>query len=218
MVNNILSITHQDQSVIIFIKDENNVDDLTKIIAENLEVNKDDQLDFSAEEGVKLLREKISHFHLKPNSSPKRLFIVFGADLLNRPQANTLLKILEEPPKFGKVILYAKNKAKVLPTILSRCHQVYYSGTKKYDRESIVDLSRKLKFKDFLNKIKQIDKIEAIWLLEGGLEELRQKGLNKAKGQVFKQIGSSLALLESTNCNYRLVLERLYILIKSQEK
>jgi len=218
MVNNILSITHQDQSVIIFIKDENNVDDLTKIIAENLEVNKDDQLDFSAEEGVKLLREKISHFHLKPNSSPKRLFIVFGADLLNRPQANTLLKILEEPPKFGKVILYAKNKAKVLPTILSRCHQVYYSGTKKYDRESIIDLSRKLKFKDFLNKIKQIDKIEAIWLLEGGLEELRQKGLNKAKGQVFKQIGSSLALLESTNCNYRLVLERLYILIKSQEK
>lgn len=217
-MNNILSITHQDQSVIIFIKDENNVDDLTKIIAENLEVNKDDQLDFSAEEGVKLLREKISHFHLKPNSSPKRLFIVFGADLLNRPQANTLLKILEEPPKFGKVILYAKNKAKVLPTILSRCHQVYYSGTKKYDRESIVDLSRKLKFKDFLNKIKQIDKIEAIWLLEGGLEELRQKGLNKAKGQVFKQIGSSLALLESTNCNYRLVLERLYILIKSQEK
>lgn len=218
MLKNILSATNQDQSVIIFIKDKSDADDLIQIIAKNLNVNKDDRLDFSVEEGVEILREKISHFHLKPNSSPKRLFVVYGADLLNRPQANTLLKTLEEPPRLGKVVLFAKNKARVLPTILSRCHLIYYSDTKKYDRESIVDISRKLKFRDFLNRIKQIDKVEAIQLLEGGLEELRKKGLNKSKGQVFNQIGFSLILLESTNCNHRLVLERLYMLIKSQEK
>lgn len=218
MINKLLLATEQDQSVIVFINDESDVEGLTQIIAKNLKVNKDDMVSFSVDEGVEILREKIGNFHLKPNSSPKRLFVVYGADLLNRPQANTLLKTLEEPPGFGKVILFAKNKARVLPTILSRCHLVYYKNTKEYDRESIVALSKGLKIKDFLYRVKQIDRVEAIALLEGGLEELRQKGLNESKGQVFKQIGSSIALLEGTNCNHRLVLERLYMLIKSKEK
>ena len=218
MLNKLLLATGQDQSVIVFLNDEKDADELTKIIAKNLKVNKDDEVSFSASEGVEVLREKIGNFHLKPNSSPKRLFVAYGVDLMNKPQANTLLKTLEEPPGFGKVVLFAKNKARVLPTILSRCHLVYYLNTKKYDRESITALSRNLKLKDFLAKVKKTDKPEAISLLEGGLEELRQKGLNESKGQVFKKIGSSLALLEGTNCNHRLVLEGLYIFIRSREK
>lgn len=218
MLNKLLLAIGQDQSVIVFIDDEKNADELTQIIAKNLKVDKGDEVNFSASEGVEVLRERINNFHLKPSSSPKRLFVVYGVDLMNVPQANTLLKTLEEPPGFGKVVLFAKNKARVLPTVLSRCHLVYYKNTKKYDRESIVALSENLKMRDFLARVKKADRAEAISLLEGGLEELRQKGLNELKGEVFKKVGSSLALLESTNCNHRLVLEGLYIFIKSREK
>jgi DNA polymerase III delta prime subunit len=216
--NFISLIAGQDQSLIIIDNQGSDKNYLNKMIAENLGVNKEDVVVFSPEDGVAQLRKGIAGFQLKPNTGSKKLFIVEGVDLLNKEQANTLLKTIEEPPKHGKIILIGENKAKIIKTILSRCHLLRAPSLNKYERESILNWIRDLTFKDFVNKIKTIERAEAISLLGGGLEELRQKGLNKAKGQIFKEIGNSLALVGSTNCGYKLALERLYIFIKFREK
>jgi DNA polymerase III delta prime subunit len=216
--NFISLISDQDQSLIIINDRETDNKGLIRMIAEKLKVNKEDIVVFSPKDGVAELRRGISGFQLKPNTGSRKLFIVEGVDFLNREQANALLKTIEEPPGHGKIILIGKNRAKILKTILSRCHLLRAPSLHKYERESILSLAEKLSFRDFLNRIRTIERDEAVSLLEGGLEELRQKGLNKTKGRIFKEIGSSLALVEGTNCSYKLALERLYIFIKFRER
>jgi DNA polymerase-3 subunit delta' len=51
----------------------------------------------------------------------RRIAIVDSADELNRNAANALLKVLEEPPPGGLLILIAHQPRALLPTIRSRC-------------------------------------------------------------------------------------------------
>ncbi|GER08183.1 DNA polymerase III subunit delta' [Iodidimonas muriae] len=53
-----------------------------------------------------------------------RVCIVDSADELNRNAANALLKILEEPPEKGLLLLVAHAPGRLLPTIRSRCRKV----------------------------------------------------------------------------------------------
>lgn len=58
-------------------------------------------------------------FQLETN---KHFFFVIGkAQLLNQFCANSLLKLMEEPPQGYHFILTAQTKERILPTILSRC-------------------------------------------------------------------------------------------------
>jgi DNA polymerase-3 subunit delta' len=50
-----------------------------------------------------------------------RITIVDAVDDLNRSGANALLKVLEEPPKRGLLLLIAHSTARVPPTLRSRC-------------------------------------------------------------------------------------------------
>lgn len=59
-----------------------------------------------------------------PAIGRKRVFIIQRADTLTEGAANSLLKILEEPPPFVQFILLTPNAGKVLPTIQSRCQAV----------------------------------------------------------------------------------------------
>jgi len=50
----------------------------------------------------------------------KRVFIIEKAETLTIPAANSLLKVLEEPPSYAVFLLLATHPARMLPTILSR--------------------------------------------------------------------------------------------------
>jgi DNA polymerase-3 subunit delta' len=50
----------------------------------------------------------------------RRIYIIEQADRLTESAANSLLKILEEPPPYALFLLLAPHPARVLPTILSR--------------------------------------------------------------------------------------------------
>ncbi|MCS7059346.1 MAG: hypothetical protein NZ849_05115 [Meiothermus sp.] len=50
-----------------------------------------------------------------------------GAHLLSEPAANALLKVLEEPPSFARLVLIAPSRAQVLPTLASRCLEVAFA-------------------------------------------------------------------------------------------
>jgi DNA polymerase-3 subunit delta' len=50
-----------------------------------------------------------------------RIALIDAVDDLNRSGANALLKVLEEPPQRGLLLLIAHSTARVLPTLRSRC-------------------------------------------------------------------------------------------------
>ncbi len=63
-----------------------------------------------------------------PSIGRKRVFIVERADTLTEGAANSLLKVLEEPPHYVMFILLAPHSGRVLPTILSRCRVVRFGA------------------------------------------------------------------------------------------
>jgi DNA polymerase-3 subunit delta' len=69
-------------------------------------------------------REIGAFLRLTPAEGGWRVVIVDGADEMNRNAANSLLKILEEPPRRTLLILIAHSVGSLLPTIRSRCRHV----------------------------------------------------------------------------------------------
>lgn len=77
-----------------------------------------------AEIGVEDIRALLSFFHMSAAEGGRRVAIVDAADDMNGPAANALLKMLEEPPKGGVILLIAHQPARLLPTIRSRCREL----------------------------------------------------------------------------------------------
>ena len=55
-----------------------------------------------------------------------KVAVIDGAHLLNEPAGNALLKILEEPPTYARIILIAPSRELVLPTLASRSLEVAF--------------------------------------------------------------------------------------------
>src|SRR5581483_4608850 len=62
--------------------------------------------------------------HMRPFEAARRVYLVFGADLLNAEAADALLKDLEEPPPYAVVVLVADELGPLPETIRSRCQLV----------------------------------------------------------------------------------------------
>ena len=77
---------------------------------------------------VETVREICDEAAIKAFEPGKRVFIIADADRFNDASANAFLKSLEEPPEDTLFVLLAGNVAQVLPTILSRCPAVRFSG------------------------------------------------------------------------------------------
>jgi DNA polymerase III subunit delta' len=67
------------------------------------------------------VRRTVTFFGSTPGEGGWRIAIVDSVDELNREGANALLKVLEEPPRRGVLLLVSHSAARVLPTIRSRC-------------------------------------------------------------------------------------------------
>ncbi|MDB6177061.1 DNA polymerase III subunit delta' [Paracoccus sp. Z330] len=80
-----------------------------------------------AEITVDEVRRLLSFFHMSASDGGWRVAIVDCADEMNPNAANALLKVLEEPPKNGLILLIAHQPARLLPTIRSRCRTLRLS-------------------------------------------------------------------------------------------
>lgn len=69
------------------------------------------------------VRTLIQRAHYLPNEAPKKIFILTAANFM-KEAANSLLKVLEEPPDSVHIIILAENPGELLPTIRSRCGTV----------------------------------------------------------------------------------------------
>ena len=66
------------------------------------------------------VRTLIGSAQYLPSEAPRKIFILTAASFM-KEAANSLLKILEEPPDYVHLILCAENPGELLPTIRSRC-------------------------------------------------------------------------------------------------
>jgi DNA polymerase III subunit delta' len=107
-----------------------------------------DVMTFAAEirdvkiEQTRLLKQMA---YLRPMLGKRRVFIIEEAENLNDASANSLLKVLEEPPAFTHVFLVTASPFLLLPTIRSRCRMLAFSSIGREEIERILverDFSR----------------------------------------------------------------------------
>lgn len=106
-------------------------------------------------------RRVADFLHLTSALGGWRVVIVDGADLLNHHAANSLLKILEEPPKHTVLLLASDNPGRLLPTIRSRCRTV---ALKPLSDENIIELLQLYKI-----DLSEKDRASLVALAEGSM-------------------------------------------------
>lgn len=79
---------------------------------------------FKTELTVDAVRDAMRFFALTGGEGGRRVVIVDKADDMNRNAANAMLKVLEEPPRGGLLLLLSDAPGRLLPTIRSRCRSL----------------------------------------------------------------------------------------------
>jgi DNA polymerase III subunit delta' len=73
---------------------------------------------------IDAVREMRRDLHMRPFEAQRRVYLLFGAHLLNDEAADALLKDLEEPPDYAVIVLVADEVGPLPETIRSRCQPV----------------------------------------------------------------------------------------------
>ncbi len=71
--------------------------------------------------GIQKIQKISDSIFLKSYSGKGKILLIQNSHLLTKEAQNSLLKILEEPPKYTQIILHTKNLHSIIETILSRC-------------------------------------------------------------------------------------------------
>jgi DNA polymerase III subunit delta' len=86
-------------------------------------------------EQVRLLKQMAT---LRPLAGKRRVFILVDAENVNPASANSLLKVLEEPPPRSHIILLTARPFLLLPTIRSRCRTLTFAAMASEELERIL--------------------------------------------------------------------------------
>lgn len=73
---------------------------------------------------VDLIRQARADIYVQPNESEYKVYLFPRAQDMGLAGQNALLKVLEEPPKYGVFLLLTDNPEKLLPTVRSRCTEL----------------------------------------------------------------------------------------------
>jgi DNA polymerase-3 subunit delta' len=112
------------------------------------------------EEGTRLGQHKIEPFRelktklgMGPSEEPFKVVVITEAERMTLPAANSILKMLEEPPKNWIFILTVSDSSRLLPTILSRCNEVKLNPLSPEAVFTILKSSKGLDFQSARGKI-----------------------------------------------------------------
>ncbi len=76
--------------------------------------------------------------NLRPYQGMMNIFIIDNAHKLNHDAANSLLKVLEEPPKDTLIILITHKPQNIIKTVLSRCKRIRFAPLARAMLEDIL--------------------------------------------------------------------------------
>jgi len=128
-------------------------------------------------------------------SNEKKYIFLCGTTFRNEAQ-NSLLKVLEEPPRNVVFIILTTSKSSILPTIYSRMPYMYLKNS-TLKEESGLDI-KKLDLKDIYNFLKENQKIskhEAKEIVESILLKAKSQNISLSKSQL-ELFSKSIKLLE----------------------
>jgi DNA polymerase-3 subunit delta' len=77
------------------------------------------------------IRQLIKEAYITATENKKKVFIISDCDLMNQNTANSILKILEEPPQNTIIILTTSRINSLLPTITGRCQKIVFESLNK---------------------------------------------------------------------------------------
>lgn len=99
---------------------------------------KDDKKDIIVEQ---IRKELIDDIYISPISGDRKVYIIDDAETLNVASQNSLLKTLEEPPKYAVIILISSNINSFLPTIISRVNEITFDGVSREKLRTYIENS-----------------------------------------------------------------------------
>ena len=116
-------------------------------------------------------RELIDDVYVVPAAGDRKVYIIDDAESLNIASQNTLLKTLEEPPRYITIILVASNISAFLTTILSRVNQIPFEGVTSAQLKQFVYEKYQTSLSD--NILEYLDGSigKAIELIENNIQE-----------------------------------------------
>ncbi|MFZ1322192.1 MAG: hypothetical protein WAT71_11610 [Ignavibacteria bacterium] len=91
---------------------------------------------------ISSIRQMKREIYMTGRSGKKKVFLISRCDMMNPQSANSLLKILEEPPKDSVIILTTSRLNSLLPTIIGRCQKI---GFKSIQKKYIINYLKKKK-------------------------------------------------------------------------
>ena len=95
------------------------------------------------------IRDLNKRFSLSSTDHSYKVCVIDATEDLSLSASNSLLKLLEEPPKNTLFILVSNNQRFILPTILSRCQKVSFKKLEEHDlREISAEFFKKNKYSD----------------------------------------------------------------------
>lgn len=71
--------------------------------------------------GIEAVRQLQKEIYLKPYEGRKRVYIIAEGEKMTAQAQNCMLKVLEEPPGTGIIVITSNNYHNLLPTVISRC-------------------------------------------------------------------------------------------------
>jgi len=134
------------------------------------------------------IRSLIREASFRPYAGQMKIFIIDNAHKLNSEAANSLLKILEEPPLDTLIILITDKPQNIIQTVLSRCKVIKFSP---------LDFDEEMTLKEILEKhgdgrpvlvnaltIKELDIIEKRLKYNGvALEDIPRLDARHSEGE-----------------------------------
>ncbi|WP_158822607.1 ATP-binding protein [Granulicella sp. S156] len=83
------------------------------------------------------VRTLIGRSQRTPSEAPAKVFVITSAAFM-KEAANSLLKVLEEPPTYVHILILAENLGELLPTIRSRCAVVRLGALPSEEIEALL--------------------------------------------------------------------------------
>lgn len=80
---------------------------------------------------VDQIREISADAYILPNEADRKVYIISEAEKMNVSAQNAALKLLEEPPNGAVLLLCTDNPSSLLPTVRSRCTEIYVNGNRE---------------------------------------------------------------------------------------
>jgi len=172
----------------------------------------------------------------KPIACQKKIYIIMQAEKLSVVAANALLKDLEEPNEDVIGILTTTNIDSVIETLHSRCGVLYFGNTKEENEEIFLlakTFVKKLEknieethvFIDelVLNEIKEKKELDSFFgkVIDIYNEKLHEEKTNKKnREKIMKRIKIFMKIrsLIFVNVNIKLMFDKLFFLLKEEEK